>query len=325
MFCIAGCAQTVREVASTAGGAAGKAAAASAPPALVSGLASLNSPKQQQELHSVASSPGMQEATRTLGAGLGRGMVDELFAIATGASTTQPADHAASYASVRMPSDTHDRVTMFMQRNIDPAIAEIVRSVIREGTAAATSDEAQARVHSMAEVIGDGAIRGAVQASKDDAPMIGQLIREQLGPAVGDAVRQQVGPAWERMSQERFTTVVHDLLRQEVVPAVRQAWDQAAADTLLIPVRPDVSPAVIQNAQNLSVGATYGTHDALIHLGVLSTSGDLTVKAKALLWGGTALLGLVVLMFAALLAVLTLIAVGIWRGRLLGMVRPEGR
>ena len=306
-----GCVQTVRDLATTAGSAAGSSAGASAPSGFVNGLVELEKPPQQQRLESVARSPGVQEATRSLGMALSRGTVDEFVTLA-GTATTQPVDgSAADGASRSHSSGASDSLTRFAQRSIDPIVAQIVRSALRAGDA----PDAQAEAHAIAEAIGSGFVTGTVRASRENSSMIEQLIREQLGPAIGDTVRQQLKPAMDVSTRERLMTAVHDLLQQEIVPAIRQAWDQGAADTLLIPTRPEMRPAVVQNAQNLSAGAAFGSREAMIQFGLLSNSGGLTIGAKVLLYGVVVVLALIGVAAAAMIIVLAMLAASLRRSQ----------
>ena len=70
-----------------------------------------------------------------------------------------------------------------------------------------------------------------------------------------------------------------------------------------------MSPAVVTNARNLSVGAGSASHDAVVQLGLILPDGRMTGKTKLVLWGLAGLGGLVALV--ALLALVVLVQVSL--------------
>jgi hypothetical protein len=178
----------------------------------------------------------------------------------------------------------------------------------------ASEREVEDRIDVISESIADAAVRGATRAFREESSTaMCQMIRQQIGPAIGDAIREQLAQTFNEDSQSRLMLAFHRLLNSEIVPAVRQIWDQGAADTLMLPKRPDLAPAVRESAHNLAFGTTTGTHAALIQLGILSQSGDLTGAAKTFAWGVGIAVVLVGLAAAALLVVLAMIAISLWR------------
>jgi hypothetical protein len=105
---------------------------------------------------------------------------------------------------------------------------------------------------------------------RDAAPMIERLMRNDLMPAMNQATKDQLRPA------------IQSWIRQDLNPAIRQIVSEMAADALIIPTRPEVAPAVVQNARNVSKGGSYGARDFAIETGIITPTGGLTTGMKIL-------------------------------------------
>ena len=316
--CAGGCANAVHDLAATAGRAAG----AAAPPAAVGSLSTLEEPESQRALVAISRSPAVHETSRTVGHGVGRGIVDELVAVVTGVSTTRPdvdQDLGQDVGHGGPPTATGRDMAALARRELDPLLKDAVRTAVQEAMRAIADPDSRAAARTMADAVGDGAVTGAARAMRENGPELARAVREEIGPTLAEALRQTLSPLLKQFS-ESFGPALHDFLQREVAPTVRQIWDQGAADALLIPTRPDVSPAVVQNARNLSLGTGLGTNDSFIQMGLLSKSGGMTGKAKAMFWGVAVVVALVGLCAGAGLVVLTMTAVGLWR-----QPRPAGR
>ncbi len=326
--CLGGCAAAVREASRTA-----------VPIIVSTGLGELATPQSQAQLKSIAASPAVQEAGYGVGLGIGRGILDEgvafvggsgsksdepppavgIAATTAGGSTAAPTANApttrmaapatraaapatqaaASAAATTRPGAGGKGVAM-LESTLTPVIGEMVRSAVTQGLGQA-ADERE-RVRLVAETAGDGFMTGVARAAeRDGTPAVDRLLRQQVDPAVDDIVRNRLGPA------------LNQLLVQQVAPAARQLVAECVRDTLEMPVRPENAPDVVANARNASIGASLGTHQAMIELGVLEPSGQFSAHTRLTIWGGTILLALLGLAALTLLVLRILLTLSTWR------------
>jgi hypothetical protein len=290
-------------MASTAGSAAGKAAA----PAIADEIDVLDRPETQKKIIAVAESPAAQTAARDLSKSAAEGAAEEFAAIVTGNPATQPGDTTQAAA---LRAEFQDLI----HKDVTPALNEVIHSAIEQVMQDLASRDVQIQASKLGEAIADGAVRGSIPAfTETGSPALAEMIRAQIAPAIGDAVRQQLVQTLNEQSKDSFMQTVHRLFHQELMPAVHELWDLGTSDTLLLPTRPDLAPAVRANAQNLAEGTTTGTHEALIQLGVLSSTGGLAGPAKAIAWAAGIAAVLIGLAALALLVVLCMIAIALWR------------
>jgi hypothetical protein len=180
------------------------------------------------------------------------------------------------------------------------------------------SPDAQAAARNLAQAAGEGATRGIVGAiAQQDTAAVTRVIAQQLAPvisqSIGQQVRESISAAMTDENGQRLQRWFHGLLNEEVFPRVREVLRQSAADALLVATRPDVEPAVVQNSHNLSLGATVGSRDGLIQLGVLDKDGGFTPAARVMLWGVGGMMALIAVATVALLVVLIMIAMALRR------------
>ena len=128
-----------------------------------------------------------------------------------------------------------------------------------------------------------------------------RLSTDQLGPAVGTIMSQQVRP------------VLRDYFNQDVAPTITEILKESAANALKVPTRPDVSPDVVVNANNVVKGATLGMRDTAVDMGLLTAQGSMTLGTRAFLGALGAVLILTGLASVALLIVLTMTALKLRR------------
>ncbi len=330
---LTGCADLVRTASKTA-----------VPIVVSSGLGELATPQSQAQLKSIAASPAVQEAGYGVGLGIGRGILDEgeAFLGGTGSKSDEPAPAVGVAATVSPggnggatagapttrpvgaggnggakavaatgpatgPAATQGagggpaKGMAFVQSTLTPVVGDLVRTAVREGMGQAMGTDGRAEVGALAETAGDRFVAGMTRAAdRDAAPVLGRLVRDQVDPVLDDAARR-LGPA------------LHDVLQQQVEPVVRDLVAECVRDTLKMPVRPENAPDVVANARNVSEGASLVTHDALIGVGALDRSGQLSPRLRLALWGGVALAGLVGVAALVLLGLRILIAWGEWR------------
>ena len=332
---LSGCGTFVTGLASQSGSAAGAAAGKTAPPAALDKIVDMDTPANRERVARIVRSETAQDASRTLGNGIGKGLIDELFAVGSGAVRKQFADlapsdtqPAATPSAGTQPADTQSgnnastrpslnlgnaRLERIFQNQIDPMIAEIARTFVYEGIKAGTGPEAQNGARAITRATSDGAMQGAIDALKEHGPVLKDVIVNQFGPAVGEALRQQITPWVQELRRQNFRGDIHAVLQEELAPTARQLWDQGAKDTLLIPTQPDIAPAVVTNSRNLSKGAGFGSHDAMIELGVLNSAGNFTLHLKLALWGGVVIAVLIGIAAAASIVLLVMMIVRMWR------------
>ena len=116
---VAGCSGVVQDL----GKGAGEGAASGA-------VVSLKKPANQQGLANAANSPGGQEASKAVGEGLGRGIVDGLATIGAGQATSTSAGQPAAVPdpnSAALPSTMPaDVFSSYVRDRVDPAVAELI-------------------------------------------------------------------------------------------------------------------------------------------------------------------------------------------------------
>ena len=178
-----------------------------------------------------------------------------------------------------------------------------MKSSVQEAFLAATDPQFKAGEEAMSEAIGEGFVGGMITVLNNKGPALGDTIRKQLGPIVQELIRDQIAPA------------VKDMLEKQLAPAALQVWREGAVETLKLTVRPDLQPDVMQNAQNASLGATRGTHLAMIESGILAPSGELNPHVKFYLWVVLVTLGAIIIAVMCLLLMLNLLVLHHWRHR----------
>ncbi len=351
---LAGCSQAVHDLGAAAGGGAASGA-----------FQELRKPDTQQVVVEVAGSDGGQRAAQAVGVGLGRGLVYEGTAVATGqasiadvtgrAVALDPSAPAASQPG--LPADADARVRTFVDQHVDPLVGDVVRSAVRQGVDEAAAPQSQGQIRSVAETVGSGATHGVATAltQGDLDPAIANLVRtavrqgmqEALGPqsrqdaaamaeTVGDAAThgivtafqrdggpvidratgQRLGPAIDSVLYDHVRPALSNFFHDDIAPTVVEILKESAENALKVAVKADVQNAVIQNSVNLSKGATFGSHDAAIDLGLLRRDGSLTLKTRAFFWSVAVLIVLAGLVAVGFLVVLSMLAVSIRRGRL---------
>ncbi len=291
--------------------------------------------QQGGESASTANSPTTKAAGKAAGAKPTTAPATSTSATTTAAATTKPAGRTKGEA--------------FLEANITPAVGGVIRSAVSEGLRQASDPEARAHVRALAESAGDGFMTGVAHAAeregtpllqrmlheaagrmtgpgvqsglsnaaktlgeglgtglaqaadRDGSPVVGKLFHDQIDPALGDAAKQ-LGP------------VLHELLEKQVAPAARDLVAECVRDTLKMPVRPENAPDVVANARNVSTGAGQATHDAMINMGFLSPSGDISLKLRLSLWAGGVLVAVLGVTAVVLLSLRILIAWSEWRG-----------
>ena len=263
----------------------------------------------QRAVMQMAGSPEIQTAGRSFGAGLGQGMVDEMLLDLSGQTIPEPrvADsQATGAATIAHPMIPSTQATYLCFRDqIEAILAGSVRLAVRQGLDEATNSKSQSDANAMAEMIGDGATKGALtQLRRDGMPMLQDLCNSQVNPAIDNLFVNHIRP------------ILRDFFRDDIGPAIINILRESAADALKVAVRPDNAPAVVQNARNISSGATMGSHDAMIQLGLLTPDGAITPSNRLLFWGVLGLVGLIGLVTVALLVVLVMIAMSLRRGRI---------
>jgi hypothetical protein len=247
-----------------------------------------------------ANKPAAQQVTHDLAAGMTSGVADQMVTFISNTPTTEP-----SLSNLSAPQPT----PIFIRQHVDPALADMIHTAVSEALRDASGPDAQKAAASMAHAMAEGGLRGL----SDGTPLLVQAIRQQLAPAMSDVIRDQMQSAFSDAAQQKLLQIFHRLLEQEIIPSVRQMWDQGATDTLLIPTRPEMSTAVVQNSHNLALGTSFGTHDALIELSILSPTGNITGPARATVWVIAIVLTFVILAATAMLAMLLMIALALWR------------
>src|ERR1700761_6427535 len=98
-----GCGSFINGLATQSGAAAGAAAGKAAPPAASDKLSEMDTPARRQQIATIVRSPTAQDASRVLGNGIGRGLIDEIVAIANDMPTTQPTDAGSQSGSTTRP------------------------------------------------------------------------------------------------------------------------------------------------------------------------------------------------------------------------------
>jgi hypothetical protein len=250
--------------------------------------------------------PAASQVSHDLAAGMTRGVADEAVTLVCNTPTTRAIRSDGVDATHLSASQ---RTPVFIQEHVDPALLDMVHSAMDEALRDASGQEAQNDAAAMADAMAEGGMRGMSRGS----PLLAQAIRKQLGPAIGATIREQFELTFSESMQQKILLIFHRLLEQEVIPSVRRMWDQGATDTLLIPTRPDLSAAIIQTSHNLALGTSFGTHDALVDLGVLSSTGYFTGATRVAVWGVSIVVVLMGLASAAMITVLFMIALALWR------------
>ena len=237
------------------------------------------SPQSQADAHAMAQS---------IGDGATKGILDQL--------------HRDIDSTLNDPQ-TGAKLSSVLKQDVNPAVAEMVRQAVETAMQQALSAQSRADAGAMAQTIGDQTVKGALTAiDRDGGTLLNRFTLDQIGPAIGAVLRQQIRP------------VLKEFFDQDIAPTVVHILQESAANALKVTVRPDVAPDVVINASNLSKGATFGSHDAAIDLGLLTKEGSLTPGARALFWGVVTVVLLAGLVAIGFLVVLTIIAVKLRRG-----------
>ncbi len=267
LLAVAGCGPVVHDL----GTAAGAGAATGV-------VGELKKPDDQVALSDVAASPGAQRASQAVGVGLARGLVDEGAAVVTGqASIDAVGARAAGLDPSTRPTpqsadEVRGRVMAFVQQDVDPVVADVVRSAVRQGLGEAATPQSQAELdrvvgeavrtavrqgmtealnpqsqadaHAMAQTVGDGATRGIVGAVRQEVgPDLGRFVHDQVGPAVSDVMVNDVRPALRGLFRDDIGPAVDETMRDHVRPALRDFFHD------------DIAPTVVQILQESAANA----------------------------------------------------------------------
>ena len=142
----------------------------------------------------------------------------------------------------------------------------------------------------MSEAVGEGFVDGMI------------TVLNKRGGDIGDTVRRQMDP------------ILRDVIREQS-PAVLELFRQGAVDTLKLSVRADLQPDVVRNAQNASLGASRGSHQAMVESGIIRPDGSLNARVKMYVWLALAAVGLMAVSMFSLLVLLNLLVLHHWRHR----------
>ena len=318
---VSGCASAAKDI------------AASATPTVVhSGLHEANTPDNQQQLQHLLDSPAIQNVGENIGKGVGIGLFNQAnqltgggAAVATGATdansavpTTDPTSGPSDATSqpvagaTSRPNNVPAGSTPAAKTPGAAAVAgfagggglgSFVNSSVNEAFLAATNPKFKEGERAMSESIGEGFVSGMITVLNKEGPALGDTIRRTVGPIMQDLIREQIAPA------------LHDMLQQQLAPLALQVWKEGAVETLKLTVRPDLQPDVMQNAENASVGASRGTHRAMIESGVLTPSGDLSPHIRLYLGIIIVAVCLMVVALLSLVVMLNLLVLHHWRKR----------
>jgi hypothetical protein len=288
--CAGGCTSTARDIATAATPAAERA-----------GLHEANTPDSQQQLSHLLDSPAIQHAGQSIGQGVGIGLFNQANQLASGVESA--ADDSGAASRPGGPSTMPGAAAMVGLTH-GGGLSGFVHSSVQEAFLAATDPQFRAGEQAMSESIGEGFVKGMITVLNKEGPAIGDTVHRQLGPIVQSLIRDQIAPA------------VRDMLQEQLAPAALQVWREGAVETLKLTVRPDLQPDVVQNAENASIGASKGTHQALVDSGFLTASGDLNPHVKLAAWTAIVAIGLVMTALFCLLVSLNLLVLHHWRRRM---------
>ena len=292
-----GCASAVRDAAATA-----------TPVVVHAGLHEANEPDEQKQISRLADSEGLRHVGRSIGEGVGIGLFNQANQLAgvtpdakptPGGATRPAASGPAGGPAGKVPTAATPGAAAVSAIAGGGGLNGFVHSSIQEAFLAATDPQFQAGERALAESIGEGAVDGMI------------TVLNKRGGDIGDTVRKQLGP------------IVQELIREQIAPAVLEMVRSGAIDTLKLSVRPDLQPDVVRNAQNASLGASRGTHEALVQSGVLAPDGDLAPHLRLYIWVVAAAAGVLFLAMLSLLVMLNLLALHNWRQRRGQRPRPE--
>ena len=315
-----GCASTVRQVSATA-----------TPVVVHTGLQEANTPQSQQQLHQLANSPGFKDAGQSVGVGVGIGLFEQANKYADqfqaaqaanpqspggamGASTTQPGTQASSQPTTQPTSQPTTQPGGIIGL-LSGSGGGFINSTIQEAFAAAYNPQFREGEMKLSEAIGEGFVTGMIAVINKQGPAIGDTVRTQIGPITQMIIKEQLAPAIADTIRNQIAPVITDTLQHQLAPAALQVWKEGAAETVKLTVRPDIQPDVVQNAHNASLGASRGTHDALVESGFLTPTGELAPHVKLYLWTVIVLVAAGVVLLFSLLVILNVLALSILRGR----------
>jgi hypothetical protein len=250
--------------------------------------------------------PATSQLSHDVAAGMTDGVADEVVTLVSNDPTTRAIRPDGSDPAYPR---TSQRTPVFIQEQVDPVLVNMIHTAMDAALRDASGPQAQKDAAAMADAMAQGIMRGLSRAS----PLLAQAIRQQFGPVIGDAIREQIEVTFSESAQQKILLIFHRVMEQEIMPSVRRMWDQGATDTLLIPTRPDLSAAIVQNSHNLAVGTSFGTHDALIDLGILSPTGNITGAARTAICGVCIVVVLMGLAATAMTTALLMIALALWR------------
>jgi hypothetical protein len=309
-----GCASSARDIGSAA-----------APAVVRAGLHEANTADSQREIQKMLDSPAIQRVGERVGEGVGIGLFNQVNKLSSGDAAVPSDGAAVSDAASGNPSSatvgggaagaateaaTGARATTSTSQPIagkTPGAAAVmglagggglngfVHSSVQEAFLAATDPQFKAGERAMAEAIGEGFVEGMITVLNKDGPALGDTLRRQVGPIMQDLIRDQIAPA------------VRDVLRDQVAPLALQVWKEGATETLKLTVRPDLQPDVMLNAKNASIGASRGTHEAMIEAGILTSSGDFSSGIVFYFRTAAAIAVLIVVALLSLLLMLNLL------------------
>lgn len=312
---------------------AGRNVAAAATPVVVrAGLHEANTPESKDELQHLIDSPAFQHAGRAIGEGVGIGLFNQANQLTGGGATASVSGNAAAAQGkagvaggaphattgpgsgptsgptsgpVGTPAAaaTPGGAAVLGLAGGGGGMGGLVHSSIQEAFMAATDPQFKEGERALSESVGEGFLQGMIAVLNKEGPELSKTIRTQLGPIVRELIREQIAPA------------VHDMIQQQLSPAILEVWRQGAVDTVKLSVRPDIQPDVIQNAQNASLGASRGTHDALVNAGLIDPAGGLSTHVRFFFWAGLTVGLLIVLLLLCLLVTLNLLVLRQWRAR----------
>ena len=313
--------------------AAGREIGAAAAPPLVNGaLHEVNAADSQQQIQRLADSKAFQNAGQSIGKGVGIGLFDEANKLTgggepaeaspgsganeentakgatrpttgPGGSGARPGSQPATAAAAAKRAGSPGGAAIMGLAGGGGGLNSFVKSSVQEAFLAATDPQFQAGEAKLAEAVGEGFIRGLLKVADKEGPGLGDRLRRQLGPMLRELLREQVAPA------------VREVIEEQVAPTILKVWREGAVDTLKLTVRPDLQPDVIQNAHNASIGASRGTHEAMVESGLLSPNGGLSGHIRAYLIVGVGALAVIALSAFSLLVLLNLLVLHHWRRR----------
>lgn len=265
LLCLAsGCASTARDISASA-----------TPVAVRTGLHEANTPDSQQELLHILDSPAVQRTGQSIGEGVAIGLYNQTNELVDGSDmpTTNPSTATTKPGASALLGLTHGG-----------GLSGFVQSSVQEAFLAATNPQFRAGEQAMSESIGQGFVQGMITVFNKQGTAIGETVRRQLGPIVQEMIREQIAPA------------ARDMIEKQLAPAALQVWREGAVETLQLTVRPDLQPDVMKNAENASIGASHGTHQAMIESGILTPLGNLNPQLKLYFW--TVIIGVALILIA---------------------------